>query len=121
MAEDAGWDGFFLEDFVVHWSAPDAAVHDPWVCLASVALATERIRIGLAVTPLARRRPWIVARQAVTLDHLSRGRMVLGVGLGTSTDADIARFGEIVDDRARAAALDEALAVVAGLWTGEPF
>src|SRR3954471_8727729 len=92
-AEAAGWDGFFLWDHVTWnpaWGTP--AIADPWICLAAAATATSRIRLGTMVTPLARRRPQIVARQLVTLDHLSGGRMILGVGLGA--DDDFKLFGE---------------------------
>ena len=85
-----------------------------------MAAATRRLRIGVLVTPLARRRPWQVARQATTVDHLSGGRMTLGAGLGFS-DVDFIPFGEEWDARTRAEMLDEALSVVAGLWTGAPF
>jgi alkanesulfonate monooxygenase SsuD/methylene tetrahydromethanopterin reductase-like flavin-dependent oxidoreductase (luciferase family) len=118
-AEDAGWDAFFLWD---HLLAPDAsAVADPWTMLAAAAVGTERILLGTMVTPLARRRPWQVARQVVTLDHLSGGRAVLGAGLGFPPDREFEKFGEPGDERERAALLDEGLEVVAGLMTGEPF
>jgi alkanesulfonate monooxygenase SsuD/methylene tetrahydromethanopterin reductase-like flavin-dependent oxidoreductase (luciferase family) len=117
-AEDAGWDGFFLWD---HLLAPDgSAVGDPWTMLAAAAVATRRIRLGTMVTPLARRRPWQVARQVVTLDHLSEGRAVLGVGLGFPPDREFARFGEPSGGRERAELLDEGLEVLAALMTGEP-
>jgi alkanesulfonate monooxygenase SsuD/methylene tetrahydromethanopterin reductase-like flavin-dependent oxidoreductase (luciferase family) len=78
--EGAGWDGFFIWDHVqVGWPDP---VGDPIVALAAIALATQRLKFGAMVTPLPRRRPWKVAREAVTLDHLSGGRLILGIGLG---------------------------------------
>ena len=79
-AEQAGWDGFFLWDHLLY--ADDVPFVDAWIALAAIAAATERIRLGPLITPLPRRRPWKVAREAVTLDHLSGGRLVLGVGLG---------------------------------------
>ena len=85
LAEAAGWDGFFIEDYITHWLAPDAPTLDPWIGLAAAAMRTKRIRLGIAVTPLGRRRPWKVAREAVTLDHLSNGRLILGVGLGATS------------------------------------
>lgn len=122
LAEEAGWDGFFIEDYITHWMAPDAPTVDPWIGLAAIAMRTRRIRLGTAVTPLSRRRPWKVAREAVTLDHLSNGRFILGVGLGGVNDpVNFDRFGEVTDVRLRAEMLDEALDVIAGLWTGEPF
>jgi alkanesulfonate monooxygenase SsuD/methylene tetrahydromethanopterin reductase-like flavin-dependent oxidoreductase (luciferase family) len=86
-----------------------------------MAAATERIRIGPMVTPLPRRRPWQVARQAVTLDRLSGGRLILGVGIGGDWFGDYSQFGEPADDRTHGAQLDEALDVLTGLWSGEPF
>src|SRR5919205_337694 len=82
LAEDAGWDGIFLEDYIVYQGRQDIPTYDPWVALAAMAVRTGRIHLGTEVTPLARRRPWKVAREAVTLDHLSGGRLVLGVGIG---------------------------------------
>ena len=119
-AEAAGWDGFFVWDHMVY----DPSFHpiaDPWVGLAAVALGTRRLTIGTMVTPLARRRPWKVARETVSLDRLCGGRFVLGVGLGDPAHWEYGFFGEDTDARVRAAKLDEALAILAGLWTGEPF
>jgi alkanesulfonate monooxygenase SsuD/methylene tetrahydromethanopterin reductase-like flavin-dependent oxidoreductase (luciferase family) len=118
-AETAGWDGFWLWDHVVRHEA-DVDVADPWVALAVVAAATTRLRIGPLVTPLARRRPWNVARSAVTLDHLSGGRVTLGIGLGSGRGPEFAAFGEVVDPVARGDLLDEGLAIVRAAWTGEP-
>lgn len=119
-AEERGWDGVFLWDHVLY-RPPVAAVTDPWIALAAMAAATQHIEIGPMVTPLARRRPWIVARQAVALDHLSGGRLVLGVGLGLdSSGGELSRFGEETDDRRRARMLDEGLAVLTALLSGEP-
>lgn len=118
-AERAGWDGVFLWDHVMY-RPPADEVADPWIALAAVAAATGRIRIGAMVTPLARRRPQIVARQAVTLDRLSGGRLVLGAGLGLDTSGrELSAFGEELDDRRRAAMLDEALELVTALCSGE--
>jgi alkanesulfonate monooxygenase SsuD/methylene tetrahydromethanopterin reductase-like flavin-dependent oxidoreductase (luciferase family) len=119
-AEGAGWDGFFLWDHVI-FDPTWHPIADPWIALTAVALRTERIRLGTMVTPLARRRPWQVARQAATLDRLSGGRLVLGVGLGDPVQWDFGFFEEEVDARARARRLDEGLEIVTGLWSGEPF
>jgi alkanesulfonate monooxygenase SsuD/methylene tetrahydromethanopterin reductase-like flavin-dependent oxidoreductase (luciferase family) len=94
---------------------------DPTLALALIAAATSRLRIGPMVLPLARRRPWKVARELTTLDHLSRGRLTLGVGLGAPPGLEFGDFGEEVDPKVRAAKLDEGLAVLQGLWTGLPF
>jgi len=120
-AERAGWDGFFLWDHIARPGAPP--VVDPWIALAGIAVATERIRIGALVTPMARRRPQKVARETVSLDRLSRGRLVFGAGLGSAGGAqsEWAAFGEEQDLGRRAELLDEGLEVLAGLWSGERF
>ena len=118
-AEAAGWDGFFIADHMALGGNQRFA--DPWIALAAIAMRTERVRIGPMVTPLPRRRPWKVAREAVSLDRLSNGRLILGVGLGSPDDLEFEHFGEPGDPRVRAAMLDESLEVLSGLWTGEPF
>lgn len=121
LAEVAGWDGVFLEDYIVHHSGNDMPTYDPWVTLAAVALATSHIRIGTSVTPLPRRRPWKVARETVSIDVLSGGRLMLGVGLGDLNDPGFGAVGEPTDARERSRMLDEALDVLTGLWSGERF
>jgi alkanesulfonate monooxygenase SsuD/methylene tetrahydromethanopterin reductase-like flavin-dependent oxidoreductase (luciferase family) len=118
-AEEAGWDGMFLWDHVLHRRTEPEPVVDAWVTLAACAVKTSRIRLGTMITPLSRRRPWNVARETITLDLLSGGRVVLGAGLGSPRDAEFEAFGEEADDRRRAQRLDEALDVLAGLWSGE--
>jgi len=121
-AEKAGWDGFFLWDQVSRSTlAPtfDPMV-DPWVALAAIALRTRTMRLGTLVTPLPRRRPWMVARETVSLDHLSAGRLILGVGSGGGY-FDFEALGEASDPTALAALLDEGLEVLTGLWNGEPY
>lgn len=118
-AEEAGWDAFFLWDHIqVGW--PDA-VADPWIALAAMAMTTSRILLGPIVTPLYRRHPWKLARETVTLDHLTGGRVVLGVGLGDDVFGEIRTFDGPMDPRTRAAMLDEGLAVLLGLWSAERF
>src|SRR4051794_29807579 len=116
-AEERGWDGFFVWDHIVY-SAPVRAVADPWVALAAVACATERVALGPLVTPLARRRIAKLARETVTLDRLSGGRLVLGVGLGGDGHGEFAPFGDEVDPRERARLLDDGLERLAELWDG---
>jgi alkanesulfonate monooxygenase SsuD/methylene tetrahydromethanopterin reductase-like flavin-dependent oxidoreductase (luciferase family) len=118
-AEVAGWDGFFVWDHV-RWRPPVLEVADPWITLAAMATATERIRFGPMVTPLARRRPVKVARETVTLDWLSRGRHTLGVGLGSDRFGnEFSLTGEELDDRRRAGMLDESLEILAAAWSGD--
>jgi alkanesulfonate monooxygenase SsuD/methylene tetrahydromethanopterin reductase-like flavin-dependent oxidoreductase (luciferase family) len=121
-AEDAGWDGFFIWDHVQSF-VPGQRVPmvDPWVALGTIAVATSRIKLGPMVTPIPRRRPWKLARECVTVDHLSEGRLILGVGLGDPVSTEFGTFSEQTDARIRADILDEGLAVLTGLWTGEPF
>ena len=118
-AERAGWDGFFIYDHLLRRGRGTPLV-DPWIVLAAVAMATSRVRIGPMITPIARRRPWKLARETVTLDRLSGGRLILGVGLGNPED-EFTRFGEDSDPRVRGERLDEGLEVLAGLWSGMPF
>jgi alkanesulfonate monooxygenase SsuD/methylene tetrahydromethanopterin reductase-like flavin-dependent oxidoreductase (luciferase family) len=119
-AEEAGWDGFFVWD-QIRWHEPVTAVGDTQVTLAAIATATERIRFGPLVTPLARRRPVKVARETAALDVLSGGRLTLGVGLASDHFArELSSTGEELDDRRRALMLDEALEILKAAWTGEP-
>ena len=119
-AEQAGWDGFFVWDNL-NWHAPVRQVADPWIVLAAVAVATERLRLGPMVVPLARRRPAKVARETATLDLLSGGRLTLGAGLGSDRfGAEWSATGEQLDDRLRAQMLDEALEILTAAWSGEP-
>jgi alkanesulfonate monooxygenase SsuD/methylene tetrahydromethanopterin reductase-like flavin-dependent oxidoreductase (luciferase family) len=119
-AEERGWDGFFVWDHVAY-APPVRALADPWVTLAAIAVATERLTIGPLVTPLPRRRPHQVARETATLDRLSNGRLVLGVGIGSGRtgEFDPARFGEEGEPRERARLLDEGLERLTGYWEGE--
>ena len=114
-AEDRGWDGFFVWDHV-RYSPPSLPVADPWVALTAVALATERLTLGPLVTPVARRRPHKLARETITLDRLSGGRLVLGVGLGSDNHGEFEDFGEVTDPRERARLLDEGLERLAEHW-----
>ena len=120
-AEEAGWDGFFVWDHVLHRRIETEPVVSPWVTLGACAVRTSRIKLGALITPLSRRRPWNVARETVTLDHLSGGRIIFGAGLGSPRDAEFEAFGEESDDRRRAQRLDEGLEILAGLWSGESF
>jgi len=119
-AETAGWDGFFLWDHIFF----DPTFHpiaDPWVALAAVALSTQHMRIGTMITPIARRRPWKLARETVSVDRLSNGRLTLGVGLGDPVQWDFGFFDEVTDPKTRARRLDEGLDILTGLWSAQPF
>lgn len=112
-AEASGWDGVFIPDCV-----PSTA--DPSVILAAIAVRTERIRIGTMLTPVSRRRPWKLASETATLDHLSNGRLILPVGLG-ALEAGFTQFGEQTDRKVRAELLDEGLEIITGLWSQPSF
>lgn len=118
-AEAGGWDGFFLWDHLVVDRDAPPPISEPWTVLAAAAMATSRVRLGTLVTPVARRRPWVLARQVTTVDHLSGGRAVLGVGLGVPPDAEYATFGESAEPKRHAELLDEGLEVMNALWSGE--
>ncbi|WP_419706844.1 LLM class flavin-dependent oxidoreductase [Promicromonospora sp. NFX87] len=119
-AEEVGWDGFFLWDHIA-WAAPVQQVGDPWISLAAAATATESIRLGPMVTPVARRRPVKLARETASLDQLSGGRLTLGVGLGSDVyGAEFVSTGEAVDARVRAELLDETLDILTAAWSGLP-
>ncbi len=116
--EAAGWDGAFYWDGI---NIGDMETYDPWVVMAAMAMRTGRVRIGAMLTPPARRRPWKLARETMTLDRLSGGRLVLPVGLGTLDDGGFSKVGEPTDRRVRARLLDESLDILTGVWSGEPF
>jgi alkanesulfonate monooxygenase SsuD/methylene tetrahydromethanopterin reductase-like flavin-dependent oxidoreductase (luciferase family) len=118
LAEEAGWDGFFVQDGLL--PAQSGALVDPWLALCAIALATKRVRIGALMTPMAAYRPWQLARQSVSLDHLSAGRLIFGAGLGWQAE-DFLAVGEDADARVRAEKLVEGLALLRLFWKGEVF
>ncbi|MHA2085634.1 MAG: LLM class flavin-dependent oxidoreductase, partial [Candidatus Thorarchaeota archaeon] len=122
-AEDAGWDGFYLWDHILVFKQEEMVLPfaDPWIALAAIACNTEKIRLGTLITPLPRRRPWNVAREAISVDHLSKGRLTLGVGIGAPPDVEFEYFSEESDIMVRAEMLDEGLDIITGLWSGEKF
>jgi alkanesulfonate monooxygenase SsuD/methylene tetrahydromethanopterin reductase-like flavin-dependent oxidoreductase (luciferase family) len=118
-AEVAGWDGVFVWDHVLPNPGGSQAIADPWIALAAMSMTTSRIRLGPMVTPLTRRRPINVARQALTLDHLCGGRLTMGFGLGVDTNRELSGLGEVVDPKLRGQRLDESARILAALWSGE--
>jgi hypothetical protein len=122
-AEAAGWDGLFIADAMAIGGGkyPDFPWFDPWAVLGAMAMRTRRIRLGTLITPVSRRRPWKLARETVTIDHLSKGRLIFGVGLGAAADdGGFFKVGEATDLRVRAELLDEGLEIISGLWKGKP-
>ena len=118
-AEEAGWDGFFLWDHM-NWDEFGPEIADPWIALTAIACATERIAIGPMVTPVFRRRPAKLARETATLQNLSGGRLILGVGLGSPDPEESMYLGEEGRLSERAAITDEALELLDKLWSGAP-
>ncbi len=123
LTEASGWDGLFLEDYIIWQGHQEVPTYDPWVLLTGMAVMTKSIRLGTMVTPLTRRRPWKVASECTTLDLISNGRMILGVGLGDTTSGEdsFSIFGEVVDNQTRANMLDECLEIISGIWGPDPF
>ncbi len=118
-AEAAGWDGFFVWDHL-QYGERVTAIADPWICCAAVAVRTERMLFGPMVTPLPRRRPQVLARQAASLATLSAGRFVLGLGIGDDWVGEFSGFDDEADPKVRGRMLDEGLEVLTGLLAGEP-
>jgi alkanesulfonate monooxygenase SsuD/methylene tetrahydromethanopterin reductase-like flavin-dependent oxidoreductase (luciferase family) len=118
-ANEAGWDGLFVWDHLQFDRQRLLDIHDPWVLLGAMAPYATNLLLGPMVTPVARRRPWVLAKQVVTLDHLTNGRAVLGVGLGAPAHEEFGAFHEPDGAKERAALLDEGLEVITALWTGD--
>lgn len=119
-AAHAGWDALALEDYLVYQNRTGTPTFDPWLSLAVAAMRTERLRLGTLVTPVARRHVGKLAAETVALDHLSNGRLFLGVGLGDDWDIAFRGFGEATSLKERAARVDAMLEILTGLWRGEP-
>lgn len=119
-AEQAGWDAFFLWDHML-FDGSASHIADPWVALTAIACGTTTLKLGTMLTPIPRRRPWKLARETTTLDRLSGGRLILGVGLGFPPQVEYGRFHEESEDRILAEKLDEGLEILTGLWSGQPF
>src|SRR4051812_40404417 len=118
--EEAGWDALLVWDHVVEDKSVRREIADPWILLTAAALATRRIRLGTAITPVARRRPSKLAREITTLDRLTGGRMILGAALGAPVEDEYGSFGDTTDTKVLAERLDEGLHALDLLWSGEP-
>jgi len=120
-AESAGWESFFIWDHLLFGA--EIPVVDSQIALAAVAAATspdKLHRIGSLITPLARRRPWKVAREIAALQELAQGRLVAGFGLGQPADYDVASV-ELDSPGERGVALDDALDLLEQFWRGQAF
>jgi Luciferase-like monooxygenase len=121
LSEKSGWDGFFYWD-AIYLDQQLAPIYDAWTVLAAIATRTKKIRIGAMLTAVNRRRPWKLARESITVDHLSGGRLIIPTGLGALDDrGGYGSVGEPVDRKTRAELLDEGLDILTGLWSGKPF
>ncbi|MFE0172209.1 LLM class flavin-dependent oxidoreductase [Streptomyces sp. NPDC059002] len=119
-AEQAGWDGLFVWDHVLHRRHQGRPFGDAWMLLTAAALATSRIRLGTLLTPVPRYRPQQLARQVATLDRLSGGRVTFAAGLGGPLDDEYRSFGDTAEPRVLAERLDEGLELLRRFWSGEP-
>lgn len=119
LAERSGFEGFFLWDHINISGKEALDTVDPIVALSAIITATESICVGPIVTPLARRRPWKVSRELVSLDRLSKGRVIFGTGLGEPPEFEFAAFGEDASPKIRARKVDEGLTIIDKLCSGD--
>jgi hypothetical protein len=112
-AEEAGWDGVYVGDAI--WC------EDPMIGLAAAAASTSRIRLGTMVTPVPLRQPWKLASESVALDHLSAGRLTLGLGAGAIWMGWQAFPDEPTDKHTRAEMLDESIDILDLLYQRKQF
>ena len=113
LAEESGWDGCFLGDAI--WTL------DPMINLAAAAMTTSHIRLGTMITPVPLRIPWKLASESLALDHLSEGRLTLGLGAGAVWMGWNAFPDEVSDTRARAEMLDETIDILTLLYQRKQF
>jgi hypothetical protein len=113
LAEETGWDGCFMGDAI--WC------QDPMIALAAAAMVTRRIRLGTMIIPMPLRRPWKVASESLALDHLSEGRLILGLGAGAIWMGWQCFPDEVTDTRARAEMLDESIDILTLLYQRKQF
>ena len=112
--ERLGFDGFFLGDHPVRHP-------DPWTCLAAIARETSRVMLGSVVNCVYYRNPAYLARLAADLDHLSNGRLMLGLGIGWDQSEFAALSVPFRSVPERQAGLDEAMIIIEGVWGNEPY
>lgn len=113
LVEESGWDGCFVGDAI--WC------EDPMIALAAAAMTTSRIRLGTMITPAPLRIPWKLASESVALDHLSGGRLTLGLGAGATWMGWSAFPDEVTDNKARAEMLDETIDILTLLYQRKQF
>jgi len=113
LAEEQGWDGLFLGDAI--WC------EDPMIALAAAAVVTNRIRLGVIVVPVPLRRPWKLASESLALDHLSAGRLILGLATGAVWMGWQSFPDEVSDDKTRREMLDETIDILTLLFQSKQF
>jgi F420-dependent oxidoreductase-like protein len=121
LAEQHGLEGLFRSDHYTAIIRPDAAAHDAWATLAGLAAVTERIRLGTMVSPATFRHPSVLARMAVTVDHISGGRVDVGMGSGWYEREHLAHGFPFLDGKQRFALFAEQVEIVVRSWTEERF
>jgi len=121
LAEQLGLEGLFRSDHYTAIIRPDADAHDAWATLAGLAAITERIRLGTMVSPATFRHPSVLARMAVTVDHISAGRVEVGMGSGWYEREHDAHGFPFLDGRQRFGLFAEQVEVVVRSWTEDRF
>ena len=118
-AETAGWDGFVIWDHEA--AGGKSPVTDPWVTMGAIAAQTHKMKLGIIITQLAKHSPWKIAKEAATLDQLTDGRFILGIGLGFALEREFKVLGDEHKEKARKAVLDEILEILGDLWTEDDY
>ncbi|MGH2783924.1 MAG: LLM class flavin-dependent oxidoreductase [Actinomycetota bacterium] len=122
LAESLGYDSVWVEDHLrVIAVPPGSPAYEGWTTLTGLLAGTERIAAGPLVLAEGFRNPAYLASAAATLDQMSRGRLILGIGAG-GYEAEFRSFGyEWLESAERAERLAEALEVITGMWEGRAF
>jgi len=121
LTEKCGLDGLFRSDHYTAIMRPRAAALDAWATLAGLAAVTKRIRLGTLVSPATFRHPSVLARMAVTVDHISAGRLDVGMGAGWYEREHLENGFPFLDAKKRFDLFAEQVEVVVRSWTEEGF
>jgi alkanesulfonate monooxygenase SsuD/methylene tetrahydromethanopterin reductase-like flavin-dependent oxidoreductase (luciferase family) len=122
-ADDTGWFGIWVADHYMpntgDETVADGVTHEAWALLPAIAAVTERIRLGPLVSPTSVHHPALLANRTATIDHLSAGRFVLGLGAGWQINEHAAYGIELHRPGARVDRFEEAVAIIRSLLTEE--